>query len=361
MSRHMPRLAALLTVLLLAVPAPAALAQTGQDGGGGAFGPLPPAAPEPTATPTPDPSVEAQESTDRTLLFAIGGGLIVLFVVIGRVITRDARKTLHEDGRDDGAEAARAGAAPPRQPGEGEGAREDEGAAPRAAPEPLGRRSPRASPPSTVPSAAEADLHARFASGGAPGTLRAAGDEPATLHVKALDARGEPFANGLVQLIRVDRFMTRDLRLDAVGEATVEVGDGTYAFFALIYTPERAGDRETVTYTSLPEVAVAGDAGVVLDARGGRPVRPPAVRDAVRIDEGAFIYSRGDGGQWFNTGIFPSAREIERGQVPRRDGDVRLALASPLRRNRRGGGDGRSDRTRRRVAPAALPRRRADR
>jgi hypothetical protein len=96
----MPRLAALLTVLLLAVPAPAALAQT--DGGGGAFGPLPPAAPEPTATPTPDSSVEAQEDTDRTLLFAIGGALVVLFVVIGRVITRDARKALHEQGRDEG-------------------------------------------------------------------------------------------------------------------------------------------------------------------------------------------------------------------------------------------------------------------
>jgi hypothetical protein len=95
----MPRLAALLTVLLLAAPAPAALAQ--QDGGGGAFGPLPPAAPAPTATPTPDPAVEAQESTDRTLLFVIGGGLIVLFVVIARVITRDARRTLHEEGRRD--------------------------------------------------------------------------------------------------------------------------------------------------------------------------------------------------------------------------------------------------------------------
>jgi hypothetical protein len=100
MSRFMPRLAALLTVLLLAVPAPVALAQTGQDGGGGAFGPLPPAAPAPTATPTPDPAVEARESTDRTLLFAIGGVLLVLFVVIGRVITRDARKTVHDDGRD---------------------------------------------------------------------------------------------------------------------------------------------------------------------------------------------------------------------------------------------------------------------
>jgi hypothetical protein len=97
----MPRLAALLTVLLLAVPAPAALAQT--DGGGGAFGPLPPAAPQPTATPEPaeDPTVEAQEETDRTLLFAIGGLLLVLFVVIGRVITRDARKTIHEKRPDE--------------------------------------------------------------------------------------------------------------------------------------------------------------------------------------------------------------------------------------------------------------------
>jgi hypothetical protein len=93
------RLAALLTFLLLAVPAPAALAQTG--GGSGPFGPLPPAAPEETATPTPDPAVEAQESTDRTLLFAIGGALIVLFVVIARVITRDARRTLRAEGKSD--------------------------------------------------------------------------------------------------------------------------------------------------------------------------------------------------------------------------------------------------------------------
>lgn len=95
----MPRLAALLTVVLLAVPAPAALAQ--EQPGSGPFGPLPPAAPEPTATPTPDPADEAQEETDRTLLFAIGAVLVVLFVVIGRVITRDARKALHERGRDD--------------------------------------------------------------------------------------------------------------------------------------------------------------------------------------------------------------------------------------------------------------------
>jgi hypothetical protein len=104
MMRLMTRLAALMTVLLLAVPAPVALAQTGGgagQGGSGAFGPLPPAAPAETATPTPDPSVEAQQGTDRTLLYAIGGGLIVLFVIIGRVITRDARMTLREGGRSD--------------------------------------------------------------------------------------------------------------------------------------------------------------------------------------------------------------------------------------------------------------------
>jgi len=89
-----------LTFLTLALFAPAALAQ--QDGGGatGPFGPLPPAAEEPTATPTPDPSIEAQQSTDRTLLYIIAGGLLVLFVVIGRVITRDAKHTLHERGHD---------------------------------------------------------------------------------------------------------------------------------------------------------------------------------------------------------------------------------------------------------------------
>jgi len=96
------RLAALLTVFLLALPAPVALAQTdGGGGGGGAFGPLPPAAPEETATPTPDPSVEAQKGTDRTLLFGIGGALVVLFVIISRVITRDARKALRAQGKSD--------------------------------------------------------------------------------------------------------------------------------------------------------------------------------------------------------------------------------------------------------------------
>jgi hypothetical protein len=100
MIRVMRGAAVLLLVLaLVGASGSAALAQGGSD----AFGPLPQpaqtAAPAPTATP--DPSVEAQKETDRTLLFAIAGVLIVLFVVIGRVITRDARQTLRERGRDD--------------------------------------------------------------------------------------------------------------------------------------------------------------------------------------------------------------------------------------------------------------------
>jgi hypothetical protein len=91
----MRRLAALLTLAALAVPAPAALAQDQ----GSPFGPLPQAPPAETPTPTPPPSVEAQQDTDRTLLYAIAAALLVLFVVIARVITRDARKALRERGR----------------------------------------------------------------------------------------------------------------------------------------------------------------------------------------------------------------------------------------------------------------------
>ena len=95
----MRRLAALLTLLALLAAAPVALAQNDQGGGGGAFGPLPQPAPEETPVPTVAPTTEEQSDTDRTLLFAIGGGLLVLFLVIGYVITRDAREHLPEAER----------------------------------------------------------------------------------------------------------------------------------------------------------------------------------------------------------------------------------------------------------------------
>lgn len=100
MSAAMTRFALLLTLAVLALGAPTALAQN-QGGGGGAFGPLPAPAPAETPVPTPEPTVQAQESTDRTLLFIIAGGLVILFIAITRVITRDARKALHEQGRRD--------------------------------------------------------------------------------------------------------------------------------------------------------------------------------------------------------------------------------------------------------------------
>jgi hypothetical protein len=91
----MKRLIAL-AALLLACSAAPAVAQQGND----PFGPLPQAPPAETATPTPEPSVEAQQETDRTLLFGIAGGLLILFVVIARTITRDARKTVRAGGHD---------------------------------------------------------------------------------------------------------------------------------------------------------------------------------------------------------------------------------------------------------------------
>jgi len=98
MMRPMRRLAALITLLALFAAAPAAFAQTdpSQGGGGGAFSPLPQPAPAETPVPTRVPTVEEQSNTDRTLLFAIGGGLLALFLVIGYVITRDARTNLPE-------------------------------------------------------------------------------------------------------------------------------------------------------------------------------------------------------------------------------------------------------------------------
>ena len=92
----MKRLTLLLTLLALALPAAALAQQQPSD----PFGPLPQSQPEATPTPTQAPSVEAQQETDRTLLFVVGGGLLILFVVIGRTITRDARKTVRATGHD---------------------------------------------------------------------------------------------------------------------------------------------------------------------------------------------------------------------------------------------------------------------
>jgi uncharacterized protein HemX len=76
------RLALITTLLVLAIAAPAG-AQ------GGAFGPLPPAQPTPTATATPADS--GSTDTGRNVLLIIGGALIVGFAVMGYFIMRDAR------------------------------------------------------------------------------------------------------------------------------------------------------------------------------------------------------------------------------------------------------------------------------
>jgi len=80
------RLATLTTLLVLAFAAPAAA----QTGGGGAFGPLPQAAP--TETPAPTTNTTDSGETGQTTLFIILGALVVGFIVMGVVISRDARR-----------------------------------------------------------------------------------------------------------------------------------------------------------------------------------------------------------------------------------------------------------------------------
>jgi len=82
-------LAALLASVTLLASAPFALAQ--QDGGG-AFGPLPPAAPTPA--PTVDAPNEDDDDVGRITLYIIGGALLVGFAGLAFWMTRDARRAI---------------------------------------------------------------------------------------------------------------------------------------------------------------------------------------------------------------------------------------------------------------------------
>ena len=90
----MPRVLALIVALALLVPAPVALAQ----GGGGAFGPLPPAQPAETPSPEPEDAGTTGDVSRQTLVL-LGLGVILTFFVIGWAITRDARRSLTEADR----------------------------------------------------------------------------------------------------------------------------------------------------------------------------------------------------------------------------------------------------------------------
>jgi hypothetical protein len=91
-------LAVALLLALLAAPS-AAFAQTTQQPPGGAFGPLPQAAP--TETPTPQKSNDSLSSDlgGNETLFIIGGALLIAFIAIGVFISRDARRSLPEGHR----------------------------------------------------------------------------------------------------------------------------------------------------------------------------------------------------------------------------------------------------------------------
>ena len=97
------RVLVLLAALMLLAPGPA-LAQDGNP-----FDGLPPAqpTPAPTVEPVQDPN---DEGFTRDTLYIIAGALLVSFFVIGWWISRDARRSLPADRREQ-LERTRAGAA----------------------------------------------------------------------------------------------------------------------------------------------------------------------------------------------------------------------------------------------------------
>src|SRR4051812_49311405 len=93
----------ILAMLVLALILPAGALARDRGGGTDAFGPLP-AAPPPAPTPIPRSTPTSGNGGDvnRSTLLVIGGGLLLVFLVIGRVIMRDAKQHLPADAREDG-------------------------------------------------------------------------------------------------------------------------------------------------------------------------------------------------------------------------------------------------------------------
>jgi hypothetical protein len=90
------RLAVVLTLFALLVPAGAALAQDNP------FAPLPAATPTPAPAPAPTATVSTSNGlgdTGSQTLFLIAGALLVFFVAIGFWIARDARRSVPEHRR----------------------------------------------------------------------------------------------------------------------------------------------------------------------------------------------------------------------------------------------------------------------
>jgi hypothetical protein len=88
------RLLILLAIAALAAPPAGALAQDGNP-----FDGLPPV--QPTPAPTAEPADTDDDNITRDTLYVIGGALVLTFFGIGWWITRDARRKLPQDERDD--------------------------------------------------------------------------------------------------------------------------------------------------------------------------------------------------------------------------------------------------------------------
>jgi hypothetical protein len=86
-----------LTTILLVAALLAPAAALGQQQPQNPFGPLPP--PQPTATPEPEQQDNPlDDDFGVTTLYVIAGGLLIAFIVVGVMISRDARRATAKSG-----------------------------------------------------------------------------------------------------------------------------------------------------------------------------------------------------------------------------------------------------------------------
>jgi subtilisin family serine protease len=156
-------------------------------------------------------------------------------------------------------------------------------------------------------------------------------DEPEAyaLRISVLDRNGDPWnpSNGAEHpnwdptLQLFDRVSGRFHRLapGAGGEATIRIQPGRYSLFGRVVTPGETPEESTMTVVGTTDLTVDEDTHLVLDARKGRPLTPPAVdgRD-VGVAGAALVYSSRTGGKlWtgYSEGINLRPQDVEERRV----------------------------------------------
>lgn len=138
--------------------------------------------------------------------------------------------------------------------------------------------------------------------------------------VTVTDHLGRPYAYGRADVVNADNVngaSAFNVPLDAHGHGTARVAPGWYSVQSRVETDEADGTVESVAFTGDPEVRVAGDTAVALDARDAVPLVPTSVPHVpTRVDQAQVYESRYDAGQGgYIDSILPSAGDLAQHRV----------------------------------------------